>query len=71
MDDALSNADSANNLRLRIKLAEGNAVPSVEDAKKASTTASNTDSGFGELSLEAIEEPAEEPPTGNPFMPKQ
>ncbi|WP_185236507.1 PilT/PilU family type 4a pilus ATPase [Teredinibacter franksiae] len=71
MDDALSNADSANNLRLRIKLAEGNAVPSVQDAKKASTTASNTDSGFGELSLEAIEEPAEEPPPGNPFMPKQ
>lgn len=45
-DEAIANADSANNLRLRIKLHEN-------DGKEEAAPAS---SGFGELSLEEIEE---------------
>ena len=50
LDEAIKNADSANNLRLRIKLAEGQAQPSSADAKSVSQ--SNTP----KLELEAIEE---------------
>jgi twitching motility protein PilU len=45
LDDAIANADSPNNLRLRIKLASDN------DPKVS------TPSGFGSLSLEKIDEP--------------
>lgn len=50
-DDAMANADSPNNLRLRIKLAQSD---NAEEAK------ANKDSGFGELSLEALEEDEED-----------
>jgi twitching motility protein PilU len=50
LDEALKNADSANNLRLRIKLAEGGKETEEEEKK----------SSFGGLSLEAIEEDPEE-----------
>ncbi len=56
-DDAIANADSPNNLRLRIKLAtEGVAVPKAEPvaaAPKAPPTS------FGELSLQKIDEDEE------------
>lgn len=52
-DDAMTNADSPNNLRLRIKLAQGG-----EESPSAGTT---TDSpSFGELSLEAIKSDEDE-----------
>jgi twitching motility protein PilU len=63
MDEAIRNADSANNLRLRIKLDQkGNAAPDEEqsdDVKKVAST-----SGLS-LSLEEIEE--EKPDESNPF----
>ncbi|MFV1872710.1 MAG: PilT/PilU family type 4a pilus ATPase [Oleiphilus sp.] len=54
LDEAIANADSPNNLRLRIKLDAG-------DAEEGSRAATAPDSGpvkssFGELSLEEIEE---------------
>lgn len=52
LDDAVANADSPNNLRLRIKLAS-------EDGS-ASSAPLKTSTGFGELSLEKIEEDEEE-----------
>ena len=57
LDDAVKNADSANNLRLRIKLAEGG-DPEAEAAEKGDS--------FGGLSLEAIEEEQEEKPEDSP-----
>lgn len=48
-EEAMSNADSPNNLRLRIKLAQGG-----DEAPEAA--AKGSAQGFGELSLEAIEE---------------
>lgn len=58
-DDAIRNADSANNLRLRIKLEEeGSAAPTPEDTKATEET-SKTSSGL-ELTLEAIEEDEDE-----------
>jgi len=54
-DDAVANADSPNNLRLRIKLAGDSAVaPAPEVVKAASVPAS-----FGELSLERIDDDSE------------
>lgn len=48
LDDALANADSPNNLRLRIKLAQsGDSAPSAATDKSP---------GFGELKLEMIDE---------------
>lgn len=58
LDDALANADSPNNLRLRIKLAQG-------DTEK--TPAASSGSGFAGLSLEAIEEDEEEEDKPRPF----
>lgn len=57
-EDALANADSPNNLRLRIKLAES--------ASSNEPAAAATSSGFGELSLEVIEEEEPEDPPNNP-----
>ncbi len=54
LDDALANADSANNLRLRIKLNEG------DGEKEKEISGSPSASSFGELTLEEIEEPEEE-----------
>ncbi len=51
-DDAIANADSPNNLRLRVKLAEGNSGAPVSGS--ASTEAA---SGFGELKLTDMEDP--------------
>ncbi|WP_188150623.1 PilT/PilU family type 4a pilus ATPase [Teredinibacter waterburyi] len=62
-DEAVANADSPNNLRLRIKLAEGSAQPSAKNEDKAASSAT---SGSMELSLEAIEQPDEDDPN-NPF----
>lgn len=54
-DDAIANADSPNNLRLRIKLAGDSTVaPAPEVVKAASVPAS-----FGELSLERIDDDSE------------
>ncbi len=48
--EAMANADSANNLRLRIKLAKGEGATGGDTAKTADA------SGFGELSLEEIKD---------------
>lgn len=68
MDEAMANADSPNNLRLRIKLAEGNADPSTDEAKTVAKA--TTQSSFGELSLEAIDHPEDEQDPHSPFKPK-
>ena len=65
LDDALKNADSANNLRLRIKLADKGKeaeVQQIEDKKESSLGGG----GMG-LSLEAISEPEEEELEPDPF----
>lgn len=66
-DEAIANSDSPNNLRLRIKLdregAEAEAPEKVVDDKKEVIP-----SGFGELSLEAIEEEKEEDDPDFPFQ---
>jgi twitching motility protein PilU len=53
-DDAIANADSPNNLRLRIKLAQGESPV----AAKAENAPAKT--SFGELKL-VVDEPPEEP----------
>ena len=55
LDEAMSNADSPNNLRLRIKLAEGKTAENnhSESAEKQSSPAFQ--SSFGELKLEEID----------------
>lgn len=59
-EEAMSNADSPNNLRLRIKLSEGEAAPTQEEIKEVEVKAAPT--SFGELSLEDIEEPEDDDP---------
>ena len=54
-EDAIANADSPNNLRLRIKLAQGES----QTAAKSDETAAKT--SFGELSLVVDEPPADDP----------
>ncbi len=60
-DEAIANSDSPNNLRLRIKLsdedggASDKAKPESDGEKNETTAAAPAASGFGELSLEAIE----------------
>lgn len=54
-DDAIANADSPNNLRLRIKLATDGVAPAKTEAP-AAVAASAAPSGFGELSLQKIDE---------------
>lgn len=56
LDDALANADSANNLRLRIKLSEGKGEPTVQEV---AAVAKKPSGSFGELSLEIIEDEAD------------
>jgi twitching motility protein PilU len=58
-DDAIRNADSANNLRLRIKLDEEGSTPATIEDTKAVEEAQPTSSGI-ELTLEAIEEDDDE-----------
>lgn len=58
-DDAIRNADSANNLRLRIKLDEEGSTPATIEDTKAVEEAQATSSGI-ELTLEAIEEDNDE-----------
>jgi twitching motility protein PilU len=58
-DDAIRNADSANNLRLRIKLDEEGSTPATIEDTKAVEEAQATSSGI-ELTLEAIEEDDDE-----------
>ncbi|WLQ14845.1 PilT/PilU family type 4a pilus ATPase [Hahella aquimaris] len=73
VEEALKNADSANNLRLRIKLHAGVEVPTslgdekVEDAGPEELSAKKPSSGFS-LSLQEIEEDDEE--DNDPFKPK-
>lgn len=59
-EEAMSNADSPNNLRLRIKLSQGDAAPTEKEVKEVVEKAAPT--SFGELSLEEIEEPEEDDP---------
>jgi twitching motility protein PilU len=51
----LKNADSANNLRLRIKLAEGDGLESSQNSSQAESSF-NASSAFSELSLEKTED---------------
>ena len=53
-DDAIANADSPNNLRLRIKLATDGVAPA--KAETAAVKPSATAGSFGELSLQKIDE---------------
>jgi len=62
LDEAIRNADSANNLRLRISLAESGEDEGGSGAKKKTRT---------ELSLEAIEEPEEKKGSEKPPTPEQ
>jgi twitching motility protein PilU len=55
LEEALKNADSANNLRLRIKLAEGDGIGSAQ-AANPSGSSSQQASAFAGLSLEKTEE---------------
>ncbi|MFT5083202.1 MAG: twitching motility protein PilU [Lentisphaeria bacterium] len=71
LDEAIANADSANNLRLRIKLAkESSADNNIEKSIKDKTSDDDalSASSFGELSLESIE--SEEEPE-DPFQPRE
>lgn len=64
LDEAMGNADSPNNLRLRIKLAN-NQTQEPDEVKKTPQDASpEFTSSFGELSLEEIDE---EEPDAEPF----
>ncbi|WP_375183738.1 PilT/PilU family type 4a pilus ATPase [Marinobacter sp.] len=64
LEDAIANADSPNNLRLRIKLAQGEGV----SAEPESTAAAKPASSIGELTLEEIEE-EDEDANADPFKP--
>jgi twitching motility protein PilU len=56
LDEALKNADSANNLRLRIKLAEGDTPGEASPASSQSTSGTAEPSAFEGLSLEKTDE---------------
>ncbi len=63
LDEAIANADSPNNLRLKIKLKAGDAE------KTSSASVAQPKSSFGELSLEEIkEEKEDDPPPFKPFQ---
>jgi twitching motility protein PilU len=64
LDEALANADSPNNLRLRIKLASESGPQG--EASNADGGEAAAGSAFGELSLEEIEEPEDEEPGEDP-----
>jgi twitching motility protein PilU len=55
LDESLKNADSANNLRLRIKLAEGDGPESSQNSSQTESS-SNASSAFSGLSLEKTED---------------
>jgi len=61
LDDAIRNADSANNLRLKIKLSNKDAPDTAEDS---------ADSDAFSFSLEKISEEVEDDEPVNPFAPK-
>lgn len=61
-DEAIANADSANNLRLRIKLAEGEEPAASTEVASADENEESYSASFGELSLEEIEDEEEEEP---------
>lgn len=63
-DEAIANADSPNNLRLRFKLSEG---AEVETPVEATEESSAPAMGFGELSLEALDNDEDEVDPNNPF----
>lgn len=63
LDEAMANADSPNNLRLKIKLASSQTQEPGEDKKASKGASSEFTSSFGELSLEEIDE--EEPDSEN------
>ncbi|AHI28897.1 PilT/PilU family type 4a pilus ATPase [Marinobacter similis] len=56
LEDAIANADSPNNLRLRIKLAQGDSAPAVEEK----TAEDKPSLSIDELTLEEIEEEGDE-----------
>jgi len=58
LEEALGNADSPNNLRLRIKLANEGKAPKAKNTD--AEPAEESGSSFGELTLEAIEVPKQE-----------
>lgn len=64
LEDAIANADSPNNLRLRIKLAQGEGV----SAEPESAAAAKPASSIGELTLEEIEE-EDDDDNADPFKP--
>lgn len=70
-DEAIANADSPNNLRLRIKLADGGDDKISEESNEASKPEADDtyDSSFGELSLEDIEEDSDDVDELSPFTP--
>ena len=60
-DDAIANADSPNNLRLRIKLAtDGVSVPKAETAVEPQAQGKAAPTSFGELSLQKIDDDDEQ-----------
>lgn len=63
LDETIANADSPNNLRLRIKLASGESSPESSEPNETEVTKSS----FGELSLEEIQDDPEGEQT--PFGP--
>jgi twitching motility protein PilU len=59
LDETIANADSPNNLRLRIKLASGESSPESSESNKEEATKSS----FGELSLEEIQDDSDDEQT--------
>jgi twitching motility protein PilU len=60
LDEALKNADSANNLRLRIKLAEGDGPADAGASSEQKTETKKAPSAFEGLSLEKTDEEKQE-----------
>ena len=60
LDEALKNADSANNLRLRIKLAEGDGPADAGTSSEQKTETKKAPSAFEGLSLEKTDEEKQE-----------
>ena len=60
LDEALKNADSANNLRLRIKLAEGDGPAEAGASSEEKTETKKASSAFEGLSLEKTDEEKQE-----------
>ena len=72
LDEALRNADSPNNLRLRIKLSDADtAEPEAAPAPEENDPAAASAFSLNDLALEAIEDPEEEEPEINPIFQKK